>query len=217
MSGTARTPRGRPYRGASPEERDASRRDRLVAAATDVFATTGYAGSSVDAICGAAGVSKRHFYELFANREALLIAVYDQVIVGSQRALSTALASVPERATASTFAEAGITGFLGYLLEDPRRARINFVEVVGASPAVEAHRRRKIDEFRAQIIAIETLLIERGQLAPREPAVLRVQAAVIIGALQEATTDWLATDVTERASLDLMVQTLVGIVERATQ
>ncbi len=55
-----------------PTKRDA--RNRLLAAALRVIRTQGYAGTSVDALCQAAGVTKGAFFHHFESKEALAIA-----------------------------------------------------------------------------------------------------------------------------------------------
>lgn len=49
-------------------------RERLLAAATDIVRAQGYAGTSVDALCAAAGVTKGAFFHHFPSKEALAVA-----------------------------------------------------------------------------------------------------------------------------------------------
>lgn len=49
-------------------------RERLLAAATDMVRAQGYAGTSVDALCAAAGVTKGAFFHHFPSKEALAVA-----------------------------------------------------------------------------------------------------------------------------------------------
>lgn len=64
----------RRYRGADADERRAQRRDQLIAAAVQVYGERGYQNATVKAVCEAAGLTERYFYESFANSEALLLA-----------------------------------------------------------------------------------------------------------------------------------------------
>ena len=57
--------------------RDPELRDRLIAAATEVFALHGYAGASLDAIAERAGVTKGGVYFHFAGKEDLFFCVLD--------------------------------------------------------------------------------------------------------------------------------------------
>ena len=49
----------------------------LVAAARDLFANDGYAATSLDAVAGAAGVTKGALYHHFAGKRELFRAVYE--------------------------------------------------------------------------------------------------------------------------------------------
>ncbi|WP_410656982.1 TetR/AcrR family transcriptional regulator [Amycolatopsis sp. lyj-112] len=57
------------------EERSATKRAEIVAAARKVFTTHGYLGTSMDAVAAAAGASKRTVYQYFADKEELFAAV----------------------------------------------------------------------------------------------------------------------------------------------
>ena len=69
----------RRYRGAEAEERRAQRRGQLIAAAVQVYGERGYQNATVKAVCKAAGLTERYFYESFANSEALLLASFQTV------------------------------------------------------------------------------------------------------------------------------------------
>lgn len=62
-----------------PNRRD-RKRATLVAAAKEVFFAEGYAGASMDQITAKAGVSKATIYAHFGSKEALLLAVVDEVL-----------------------------------------------------------------------------------------------------------------------------------------
>src|SRR6201988_5481549 len=69
----------RQYGGHSAEERQLARRERLIEAAIRVYGEVGYRNATVKAVCEAAELTERYFYESFANSEALLIAAFDVV------------------------------------------------------------------------------------------------------------------------------------------
>ncbi|MQA12822.1 MAG: TetR family transcriptional regulator [Pseudonocardiaceae bacterium] len=58
----------RHYGGRSAQQRRSDRRARLLVAALDLIGTQGYAAATVEALCGAARVSTRTFYEEFGGR-----------------------------------------------------------------------------------------------------------------------------------------------------
>jgi AcrR family transcriptional regulator len=140
---------GRNYAGRTLSERRAERRERLIAAGLQEIGTAGYAETSVKDVCARAGLTERYFYEQFIDREAMLIAVFDHVIeIVSGAAFAAAVAAAP---TESARVRAGIHGFLSALSEDPRRARVQLVEVVGRSPELERRRFAAMRTFAAFI------------------------------------------------------------------
>lgn len=74
-----------------PRERVAViQRSRLLAAALSEMDERGYAGTTVAHITGRSRVSRRTFYELFANREECLAGVLDQAVALVERDLAEA-------------------------------------------------------------------------------------------------------------------------------
>jgi len=53
-------------------------RDRIVAAAAELFARGGVNGTSIDDILAVAGASKSQLYHYFANKQALVVAVIER-------------------------------------------------------------------------------------------------------------------------------------------
>jgi AcrR family transcriptional regulator len=73
--------RGRelPTVGSRPERADAARnRERILAAAADLFARQGVAGVSMDAVAERAGVGKGTLYRRFGDRAGLVIALLSE-------------------------------------------------------------------------------------------------------------------------------------------
>jgi AcrR family transcriptional regulator len=64
---------------ASAPDAKASPRDRLLDAAADVFYRHGVA-TGIDALCKAAGVSKRSMYQLFAGKDEVLAAALERQV-----------------------------------------------------------------------------------------------------------------------------------------
>jgi AcrR family transcriptional regulator len=129
----------RRYRGATPAERRATRREQLMEAGLELFGTQGYANSSVRAVSEAASLNTRYFYESFTGREELLSSVYQRILA---EILTQATEAVTQADTIEDKARAGIRVAWTILTEDRRKARIVALEVVGVSDELERLRRQ---------------------------------------------------------------------------
>ena len=170
----------RPWRGISPEQRVAERRERLLDAALEVFSGRGFANSRVRDVCREAGLTERYFYESFADKEALLVALAQRIVADLVVAVGPAIelvATEPEPAI-----DAASRAVVHSLTGDPRRARILLVEVVGVSPAIEAARRALIARL-AEVIRAGVA----GALGSWASTSLEVEliARALVGAAQE--------------------------------
>jgi AcrR family transcriptional regulator len=170
----------RPWRGVSAEARIAQRRDRLLAAGLEVFATHGFQASKVSDVCAAAGLTQRYFYESFVDKEALLWAVAEIIVADFVAAAGPSLALIGTdfEVAAGGAAQAVISS----LTDDPRRARILFVEIVGVSADLE-------DRRRVVIGALVDVLREAAASASgrwaREAVEVELIARAVVGAAQE--------------------------------
>jgi TetR/AcrR family transcriptional repressor of mexJK operon len=70
-----------PRRGGRPSKADAEQlADRIVDAATELFFTSGYGATTIEAVAQRARISKRTFYHRFENKSALFSAVVHRTI-----------------------------------------------------------------------------------------------------------------------------------------
>ncbi|MDD3799322.1 MAG: helix-turn-helix domain containing protein [Novosphingobium sp.] len=78
--GKPATRRGRPPGRSADQERQRRRtRETILAAAADVFSAKTYVHATVEDLLAAAGVSRATFYDHFASKLALAIAMYDAI------------------------------------------------------------------------------------------------------------------------------------------
>lgn len=125
-------------------------RDRIVRAATEVFAERGYRGATVDHIVAAARVGVGSFYERFDNKGACFLAAYDGIVAAARERIGAALA--PE----GTWGErlvAGLRALLAAIEAGPAAARVALVEVHTAGPTALEHHRRNLDDAAAALRA----------------------------------------------------------------
>jgi len=130
----------RRYRSRTTAERRTERRDKLIEAATEAFASDGYSNTSIEQLCSMAGISARNFYEEFGSKEELLHALYDDINVRAIEAAASSLAKA-DPLDFKARAGAGVTAYLKTMTADRRMARIAHIESVGVSAAMEAHER----------------------------------------------------------------------------
>jgi len=116
----------------------ASQRERLLYAITEAVAVKGYAAVTLTDVVERASVSRRTFYEHFANKEQCFLAAYD---AGAKALLERVVAAHGE---ADDWVERGrraIRAYLTAFAEEPDYARATMVEILGAGPMALARRR----------------------------------------------------------------------------
>ncbi|MEO6470234.1 MAG: TetR/AcrR family transcriptional regulator [Aeromicrobium sp.] len=176
----------RRYASKTVDERRGDRRRRLMDAALDAFGNDGYRGVSIEALCSRATISTRNFYEEFESREALLLALHDDV---NERALTAVAESLnaqdPDDVTARV--TAATNAYFDVMTSDRRWARIALVETVGVSPAAEAHRRAAIDRFVTFIEVEADRLASDGVIERRN---FHLTAIALAGALTGLVSTW---------------------------
>ena len=131
----AELPPTRSYRGLSQDERRAERRARLIAAAIAVYGERGYHQATVKAVCEAAGLTERYFYESFANSEALLIDSFNAVTWSVLAVITQAAKEAGRARTARS--RAMLHAYFAALQREPQSARVFLVEIRGVSRAVD--------------------------------------------------------------------------------
>ncbi len=143
------SPTGRRYGGRDASERAAERRERLLAAALEIVGIDGYRALTIRGLCTRAGLAPRYFYEQFADRETVLRTLYDETIAAVFVRVEAAREDGPDDPAERLLHLIG--AFLEAMLADERRARVCYLEVPGASPAMEEHRRAVVRGFEAVI------------------------------------------------------------------
>lgn len=174
------------YAGSSAAERKAERRSRLLGTALELLGTEGWAGTTVRSVCSHAKLNPRYFYESFADLDALVIALFDDVALDTSRALLTAAADAPT-GNAEAAARAAIGTFVVHVTDDPRIARVLFAEALGN----EALARRRLDAMHDMWRILATF--GRGYYGVSEDVdpIAAVAAALLVGGVTELLLAWL--------------------------
>ncbi len=162
--------RGR-WSGVPLEDRQALRRGELVAAGVGLLGGEGGPVLTVRAVCRAAGLTERYFYESFTDRDEFVRAVYDDVCASAMSALSS-----------STTARDAVERFVALMVDDPTRGRVLLL-----APAVEPVLTRSGADWMPRFID----LVQRKLVQITEPAVQAMVATGLIGALTALFTAYL--------------------------
>lgn len=171
-------------------------------AGLELFGTAGYAGTSIRAVSAEAGLNSRYFYESFKSREDLLYWVYRRIIyeIAGAAAKGTAQATTIEET-----ARAGLRAGWTVLTEDPRKARVVGVEVVGVSDRIERLRRigrhRFADLLFGDLLARSSLLASDGASGRVDPV---LAGRALMGGVMDLLIDWINGEFD--ASLDEIVE-----------
>jgi AcrR family transcriptional regulator len=129
----ARLPSGR--HGLPREAVVASQRSRLIDAMAAVVAEKGYPATTVADVVERAGVSRRTFYEQFADKEACFLAAYDAGLAAVLEQIRGAVVESQPGAGWRDRARAGVGSFLALLASEPAFAKALQVEILTAGPA----------------------------------------------------------------------------------
>jgi AcrR family transcriptional regulator len=179
------TPKSRTYAGQPAKDRRNQRRQRLIEAGLDVIGEVGLSGLTMTLVIRRAGLTERYFYESFADRNQLLVAVAGAVAAALEHRLVAAGEAVAGGIEAR--ARATATALVSVLTEDPRMARL-FVESVG-SDVLRPHRAAVMRRYAAYYVQDMLSLYRLRGKAVR--ARLNVASLMIVGGLAEALVAWL--------------------------
>ena len=193
---------------ARPKAADKSQ--RILDAATRVFARKGYFAARVSDIAKKAGVADGTIYLYFRNKEDILVRLFDEVMsqhVSQAREAVRALPSAPERLR--TIAER----HLAVLGENRDLAVVFQVELRQSTHFME----RFTGSWLRDYFDLLHEVIDAGQRdgSLRADVDRRLAAKVLFGALDEMVTSWLLSD--RRYALQDMAAPVVDLFLRGTQ
>jgi AcrR family transcriptional regulator len=202
-------PRGR-HAAPRPVVREAQRA-RMLAAMVQAVAEKGFARVAVADVIERAGVSRKTFYEQFANKDECFLAAYDATVDELLATIDHALdALAPDWLAAH---RAAVQAYLEALAASPDFAKAFLIEVLGAGPEALKRRAAVQNRFAAQLEAVHR---RARQDIPEIPAVPSYTYRAAVGAV----TELVSAHVLERgaetlpdlagAVLDVQLALLVG-------
>jgi AcrR family transcriptional regulator len=174
-------------------------RRRLLLAIGEVLAAGGLEAATVGRVCEQAGVSRRTFYELFEDREACLLAAFDQAVDHFAQILTPAYA---QQGRWRDRIRAALSLLLEQLDAEPHVARLCIVEAPRAAPELLDRRRQVLEALAAAID--EGRAEARASSEPPPPltaqGIVGGALSVIHARLSEATPDRPPRSLVELAS-----------------
>jgi AcrR family transcriptional regulator len=180
----------------------------ILEAALQVFSERGYAGTTMQSVADAAGVTKPVVYASFANRDELLLALLAREEQHLVLSIMAALPADPSVGTPQEHVLEGLTAFLETAAKNPHSWRIVCGAQYGAAPAV-ADRVRAARAFLVEGLRLTLVQSLPGVTAP--DANLPVLAEML-ASMTEACARMLVVDGTDRTPQELakVVSQVVG-------
>lgn len=167
-------PVSRTYAGQTADGRTAERRARLIAVGMEAVGTQGVSALGMRAVCRAAGLSQKFFYESFTDTDELLHAVYQAALAHLEEAVTPAATRGDLHAVFESAAR---------LMEtDPRVCRILLVE-----PIADARLRGYVRETIPSIAKAALGDLFTG--SPDDP-VVRMRFSALFGAMISLFIEW---------------------------
>jgi AcrR family transcriptional regulator len=183
--------RGR-WSGVPLQDRQALRRDELIAAGVAHLGGAQGPALTVRGVCRLAGLTERYFYESFTDRDEFVRAVYDDVCTRAMSALTTA--NTPRDA---------VEQFVELMVDDPARGRVLLL-----APEREPVLTRSGAEWMPSFIE----LVQRKLTRIGDPTQAAMVATGLIGALTALFTAYLngRLAATREQFIDYCVQMLLS-------
>jgi AcrR family transcriptional regulator len=119
-------------------------RERMLSAMVELARERGPERVTVAHVVSRAGVSRRTFYELFADREDCFLAALEQAL---ERLAATVVPAYQGEQGWCDRVRAGLTAMLGLFDEDPAIAALCVVDARGAGPRALERRAQAIDKL----------------------------------------------------------------------
>ncbi len=166
--------------------RTADKRERILEAATRIFADKGFFNAKISDIARAAEVADGTIYLYFKNKDDILIQIFEQMA-------DRHLANIRSRVSAGSDAVDKLRRFIQYHFETveryPQLAEVITIETRQSSKFMKDYVPKR---FFAYLDMVADLIVEgqkNGLIRKNlDPGILKT---VIVGALEEGTVQWL--------------------------
>ncbi|MFY3385034.1 TetR/AcrR family transcriptional regulator [Paracidovorax sp. MALMAid1276] len=154
-------------------------RARLLEGMARAVAAKGYADTTIADIVREASVSRRTFYEHFADKAECLIALYE---AASGNAIAVLRSAINPRSPWQAQVEQALGAYLGVLARNPVLLRTLFIDILGLGASGLAARRRANQQLVDLMLdVVNNLPGERPRKAPLQA----IMAMAVVGGINE--------------------------------
>lgn len=158
---------------------DNEHRARLLEGMARAVAAKGYADTTIADIVREASVSRRTFYENFADKAECLIALYE---VASGNAIAVLRAAIDPHSDWEAQVEQAMGAYFGVLARNPVLLRTLFIDILGLGiPGLAVRRRANQQLADLMLDMVNNRPGERKRKAPLQPTM----AMAVVGGINE--------------------------------
>lgn len=156
----------------------ASHRTRLLEGIAQAVAGKGYADTTIADIVGAAGVSRRTFYQHFATKSECFVALYE---AASRKTLAVLRQALDPDHEWQTQLDRALLAYLGHMAQNPALLRALSIGILGLGAEGLAARRRVNQELCRFMLQVVNGVASRG----RKAALTEEMAVAVVGGINE--------------------------------
>jgi len=155
-------------------------RARIFDAIIRAVADKGYAAATVADITARSHISRRTFYEHFADKEECFLLAYEAACRATLREIATATEKIPAADWRARLTVA-LETYIGVLAEDPDLAQVTLIDILGGGPRALALREQILENYIDFYRRLSVRARQAGAVAPVPDVFLRG----IVGAIAE--------------------------------
>lgn len=174
------------YGGIDASIRKEERRRKLIEAGLEAFGTIGYAKTTLRTICAISRLTQRYFYESFTDKEDLLCAVYRAL---KEEKTNEAMEVLDDPTANPLEAASMVLGrFLRSFQQDPRKAQVQFFEILGVSPRID---REYQDGMKTLADMVKVSLLRIYPSIPEETLDRGILPTALAGSIMLVSHEWI--------------------------
>jgi AcrR family transcriptional regulator len=170
--------------GLNPEEVRRDQRERLQTALIELIAQRGYQAVRILDLTKLARVSRPTFYSLYADKEELFLAAYDEI---AKRTASTVMAAYETQGSPGERLRRAMRAFAELAAAEPEAVSLMVLGAFGAGPKALERRNHTLQALEQSIAASRSAAARGGSAKARKIDETDLTVKVILGGIREVT------------------------------